>query len=148
MFRGMALWKKMLVGAGAFVLLAIVFISAALAFFIAGLSDLCATEVLAEYPSPNGKLKAVAYNYDCGATTGFATHVSILAAGESLKEAKAFFVADSNHGRTPSWKDMGPEVRFRWISDSRAELQYPELARVPVAKICGGGVQVDYVTFR
>ena len=51
----MALWKKILFGLGALVLLFV----GAIALFISRLPDLCANTVIAEYPSPSGKLKAV-----------------------------------------------------------------------------------------
>jgi hypothetical protein len=46
--------------------------------------DLCANEIHQEIYSPERTVKAVIFQRDCGATTGFSTHVSIVPAEEVL----------------------------------------------------------------
>lgn len=141
----MALWKKILFGLGALLLLFI----GAIALFVSRLPDLCANTVLAEYPSPTGKLKAVVFDRDCGATTDFSTQVSILPSSSSLgNEGGNLFSADTDHRRAPSWKSGGPEVRFIWASDANAELQHHQLARVFRSNASAEGVQVAYSNFQ
>src|SRR5262245_12187443 len=67
---------------------------------------LCANAQVAEDISPDGKLKAVTFRRDCGATTKESLQVSILPAGKSLpNEAGNVFVASGT-----------PIVVVRWIS--------------------------------
>ena len=46
-----------------------------------GCAGPCSEERLSETPSPDGRLRAVVYRANCGATTDYATHVAILPAG-------------------------------------------------------------------
>jgi len=52
-------------------------------------AGLCGNEVISETYSPNKKLKAVVFRRDCGATTGYSTHVSILNAWDKLSNDEA-----------------------------------------------------------
>lgn len=141
----MALWKKILIGLSMLFLLVI----GAVTLFVSRLPDLCANTVLVEYPSPGGQLKAVVFNRDCGATTDFSTQVSILPASSSLEnEGGNIFSADTDHRQAPSWKNGGPEVRFRWVSDKSAVLQHHQFARVVRASPNAKGVQVAYSIFQ
>ncbi len=141
----MALWKKVLVGLGA---LFVLFIGA-ITLFVSRLPDLCANTVIAEYPSPSGRLKAVVFDRDCGATADFSTQVSIVSSASGLdNEGGNLFVANTDHCRAPSWKSGGPEVRFRWVSDTSAELQHHQFARIFRANTNVKGVQVAYATFQ
>ncbi len=55
--------------------------------------DMCGNEVKQTVASPSGKLAAVVFSRDCGATTGFSTQVSIIPLGRSLpNEAGNTFV--------------------------------------------------------
>lgn len=74
---------------------------------ITGCSDMCGSEVLHSLKSPNGKLKAVSFLYDCGATTGFSTQVSILEIDETIESSGNVFVSKGKN-----------DIRFRWSSDS------------------------------
>jgi len=44
----------------------------------------CANTLVAAYPSPSGDQKAAVFDRDCGATTSFTTHVSLLKADEGI----------------------------------------------------------------
>ncbi len=46
---------------------------------------LCVNETVREYPSPDGKLKAVLYRRSCGATTGWSRQVAILPWWQSVR---------------------------------------------------------------
>lgn len=141
----MAFWKKILIGLGLLLLLLI----GATAFFISRLPDLCGNTILAEHSSPDGQLKAVVFDRNCGATTDFSTQVSIVPSNVLLdNEGGNVFSADTNHGRAPAWKNGGPEIRLRWISDTRVELQYHWFSRVLRAATDTGRVQVTYLTFQ
>src|SRR5579871_3272982 len=60
--------------------------------------DLCGNDVIARYPSPDGRLELIVFERDCGATTRFSTQASILDRGGKLaNEAGNLFQADDNH---------------------------------------------------
>lgn len=48
------------------------------------LGDMCGNKVLSESVSPDGRLKAVIFKRDCGATTAYSTQVSILNSSDAL----------------------------------------------------------------
>lgn len=114
-------------------------------------SDMCATTVIDQVASPNGKLKAVEFQIDCGATSDFNSQVTIVSGNKDVSQKdslpKSFFVADRDHGRAPEGKERGPELRLNWLSDSRLEIQHHELARVIRAEKSSKGVTIDYRTF-
>jgi hypothetical protein len=114
--------------------------------------DLCATTVIAQYPSPNRKLKAVVFQIDCGATTSFNSQIAIVPVeiDPAQKDAlpHSFFVADCNHNKAPSGPGGGPELRLYWKSDSALEVQYHELAGVIRDSSKSKGVSIEYHQFR
>jgi hypothetical protein len=69
------LWQKSL--AWTIGVLVTLFVALQVLMF-AAFSDLCGNDVWTEYPSPNGEYRAVIFQRDCGATTGFSTQVTIL----------------------------------------------------------------------
>jgi hypothetical protein len=115
-------------------------------------ADMCATTVIEQFPSPSGKLKAVVFQIDCGATTGFNSHVAIVTADTdtSKKDSlpQSFFAADGNQGHAPAGKGGGPEVRISWKDDSHLEIQHHGLVRLIRAEQKFNGVTIDYTTFR
>jgi hypothetical protein len=108
---------------------------------------MCANEVLAEYPSPDGKRRVVVFERDCGATTDSSTQASVLGVGEAMpNEAGNVFVAKC--GRAPSGRGGGPELRVRWLDLRRVGLSHHEGAAVFSALRECDGVEIAYETFR
>jgi hypothetical protein len=63
----------------------IVLLFGALLAFVWAISQFaCGSYLSQEAISPNGEYKAVVYQRDCGATTGFSTQISLLDADDSL----------------------------------------------------------------
>jgi hypothetical protein len=61
----------------------------------------------------------------CGATTGFSTQVSLLHAGQSLRnEPGNLFVADTNHLDLPLVQAPAPFVAVRWLGNKELVLTY------------------------
>ncbi|MEO8365711.1 MAG: hypothetical protein ABI538_05835 [Pseudoxanthomonas sp.] len=111
-------------------------------FFI---GSMCANDILAEVPSPDGAYKAIMFQRDCGATTGFSTQVSVLRSSRALgDDADNAFVADTDHGAAPSAPGGGPEVGIRWLSPTSLAIPRHRLARVYVAEPHVGGINVAY----
>jgi hypothetical protein len=71
---------------------------------------MCANDLLTEIPSPDGALKAVVFQRDCGATTSFSTQISILWTNRPLpNETGNLFVADTDHGKAPRGQVLAPK---------------------------------------
>ena len=76
---------------------------AATFFLLAGCMG-CGNEISQVVMSPSGKLKAVVFNRNCGATTGFNTQISIIPATEELpNDSGNTFIADDSFPVTLSW---------------------------------------------
>jgi len=110
-------------------------------------AGLCDNTPLAEVPSPSGTRKAVVFQRDCGATTGFSTQVSVLPAGAKLRDDGGnVFVADTDHGAAPSGPGGGPVVEAVWVAEDRLVIRHHRLARVFRSEARAGNVVVAYET--
>lgn len=112
--------KSVLISLGGAVLLCLaglVFLS-----FLVGstFSDFCGNAQVSYSCSPDQIYKAVVFSRDCGATTGFSTHVSVMNAKEQLKNdsAGSAFVID---GGGPSEKD---HVQVQWTGPRDLEITH------------------------
>jgi hypothetical protein len=107
---------------------------------------LCGNKIITEVPSPDGKLKAVSFVRDCGATTGFSTQVSIIPADSYLpNEAGNAFTSDGNHGAAASGSAGGPPVGLSWASSQELFIAHHPGARVFRAESRVSGVAVQIV---
>ena len=69
---------------GVAVVAVIVAIPAGCLYWLGTALDTCGDTPVQTVPSPSGSLKAVLFERDCGATTGFSSQVSILSHDENL----------------------------------------------------------------
>lgn len=105
----------------------------------------CGANVLERFPSPSGNLTAVVYNYDCGATTGFSTQISIVDSEETPNSASDTFVIDDDHGKVSStYSQGGPIVRVSWLSENQLSIAYPKMSRVFKEEKNAEDVQIQY----
>ena len=103
----------------------------------------CTNIIHREIPAPNGKMKAVIFDRDCGATVGFNTQVSVLPSGAKLPDDGGnVFVADGGHGNGTS----GPYVSVSWTSDGELLVTYDKDARVFHNESSVGNIRVRYET--
>lgn len=113
---------------------AVVFLS------LVGCMNPCGNTLLCEATSPNRDKRAVVFERDCGATTGFSDHVTILAARQHLpNEGGNAFIVDDGHGSVPR---RGVEVQ--WQSSDRLVISYPASARIFRQELRVNGVTVIY----
>ena len=92
--------------------------------------DLCGNTVLKSLGSPDRKLKAVVFQRDCGATTGFSIQISVLNAGDPLpNEEGNVFIADSGHGAAPEGPGGGPAVDILWERPRKLLIEHYSGAR-------------------
>ena len=112
-------------------LLAVVIQSAAL---LTGCGDLgmCGNEVRSTTASPTGKLRAVVFTRDCGATTGFSTQVSILNSGDALPDEPGnVLIADGTISLVVTWQSDS-QVLVSGDLTTRLSKQETEIQRVRI----------------
>jgi hypothetical protein len=110
------------------------------------LSGGCANDLLSEITSPGGDRRAVVFQRDCGATTGFSTQVSVLAVGSALPDSGGnVFSADTDHGKAPAGPGGGPRVDVRWVTPQTLEVRYDGRARVFTHEPRYAGTEVRFV---
>ena len=110
-------WKKVLAWTVGLFVLAFALPIAVL--YVAGLAvGMCANHEYASIMSPAGNYKAVIFQRDCGATTGFSTQISILSAGESLGNSKGNVYIIDGHPESAS-----PKVG--WESENQLTIYRP-----------------------
>ncbi len=106
----------------------------------------CHNEQLADLASPGGRHRAVVFQRDCGATTGFSTQLSVLSAGATLPDSGGnVFSADTDHGRAPAGRGRGPRVTARWLAPDTLEVRYDARARVFMKAATAADVSVRYI---
>ena len=101
---------------------------------IAGCAPLCENEVSAAVRSPSGKVKAVVFNRNCGATVGFNTQVSILSADAALPDdpGNALIVDDD------------VPLALHWESDHSLRIAGTLSSRVFKQEKVVAGVRITY----
>lgn len=109
----MKLWKKIAISLG---VLAIGVPLAIAGLFIYATSDMCGNEVYSQVVSPDGKHKAVVFQRDCGATTGFSTQISIIDFSDALKnESGNIYIIDGHP------KNVSPSLK--WLSNTELHVE-------------------------
>jgi hypothetical protein len=94
------------------------------------LAGLCGSTEITRLTAPDGRHDAVLFEHNCGATTDFATHVSILPAGAPLGDtAGNVFAAEAGvtDARAP-WG--GPPVEVTWEPGGTLAIHYDATAEV------------------
>ena len=109
-----------------------------------GCSDACQKTVVSRSPSPDGTHVAVLFQRDCGATTGFSTQISILAANDKPSGGGNAFVADDGHGaaRVGDWE--GSWADMKWLSRERLRIRYATKSRIFKQEERVSGVTISY----
>ena len=138
----MKLWAKILLG----ILIAVALLGGYLFYGFYKFSEgMCGNQIVSEIPSPDRMFKAVIFQRDCGATTGFSTQVSVLRISTSLPDDSGnIFVADTNHGRARSAAWGGPEAKVYWENSRKLIIEHQIMARVFKAEKQIDGVVVEY----
>ena len=107
--------------------------------------DPCGNEELKTILSPDAELKAVIFQRDCGATTGFSTHVSLLSSSkEPPREPGNTFILDTDHGQAPTGSKGGPEVILQWVDERVLLVKYDKRARIFRSERSVDGVTIKY----
>jgi hypothetical protein len=110
------------------------------------LSDGCGNDIASEVVSPNRKMKAVIFQRDCGATTGFSTQISVLPNNKTLpNESGNVFYADDNDGKAKLNKDFALEnLEVKWLNDTDLLIRYDKQAKASEFEKLPSGIKVIY----
>jgi hypothetical protein len=84
---------------------------------------MCGTQIFQEVYSPDNDYKAVVFQRDCGATTGFTTQISILKASKELPNNIGNIFAMDGH---PDWTN----AQLHWDTNRSLSVSYSESYRV------------------
>jgi len=104
----------------------------------------CENSIRFDRPSPDGELHAVIFDRSCGATTDFATHVSILPRNQTIARGGNVFVVDSDHGQAPRIPGRGPYLDVSWRDPKVLGIAYDPRVRVFKSATWYDGVTVEY----
>jgi hypothetical protein len=105
----------------------------------------CANERLQSVTSPDGKLQAVIFRRDCGATTDYSTQVSIISANAELSNKSGnVFVADTDHGNAPEQEGGGPKIKVEWLDNKSLQVSCDPRSRVFLEEEKLSDVRISY----
>lgn len=89
--------------------------------------DMCGNKILQELPAPQGKWKAVIFSRNCGATTGYSTHVSILPTTQPLTNSAGNVLITDIYASSPADESLPLEVQ--WLGRDTLAIRYPAAAK-------------------
>ena len=81
----------------------------------------CVDNVQSEWLSPSGKLKAIVYVRDCGATTGFSTKIAIVRPSATTPPYSDGIVFSADNA---SFDPARPVVKPDWVAENHLKLRY------------------------
>ncbi|HEY4164656.1 MAG TPA: hypothetical protein VGM59_16435 [Dongiaceae bacterium] len=99
-------------------------------WMLTSFDDICGNKIVATAFSPDRAVKAVLFERDCGATTGFSSQVSVLEGGATLPDdgGNVFIANESEGGESTSWG--GPFVALNWRDAHTLELTHESWADI------------------
>lgn len=109
--------------------------SFALIWFVLGMCDI--TTVYGVAYSPSRQQKAVIYERNCGATTGFSTHVSVVDTERAVPNQQGNLFDIEGH---PEWTN----VTVRWINENHIVITYPVGPTLYKARTRWWWIKIDY----
>lgn len=105
---------------------------------------LCESTTVRTLASPDGQRRAVLLVRDCGATTGFATHLALVRAFDPDPESANVLVLDTDHGRAPWNEDGSVPVGLTWLDGVNLRVEYPQTARSFLRREYVDGISIRY----
>ncbi|MEW8320097.1 MAG: DUF5412 family protein [Candidatus Thiodiazotropha sp.] len=99
------------------------------------LSDLCGNKLIAQSESPDKKYKAVMFQRDCGATTGFSTQISILAANEELENESGNILTADGHTDENNFKMSWNNSRVLLVNNTQGATIFKKETSLKEVKI-------------
>ncbi len=140
--------KKYKIACGAVILSIIGYYSIA---FLSSLLEynLCTNTVIESVNAPDGSKKVITFATDCGATSGFGIHASILNKDQSIDNQSTGNILRLNSNQGKAWpKDSQgrPVIRVKWDSVNSVTLEYSSNSDVFYQKSELDDVQINLVS--
>jgi hypothetical protein len=93
---------------------------------------MCGNEIFSQVLAPDGNLKAVLFQRDCGATTGFSTQISLISPENKLEnKAGNIFIIDGHpNDRQIGMTWLGPKkllIKNSGMQPHKKEVQYQDV---------------------
>ena len=106
------------------------------------LDGMCGSTEITRLPAPDGRHDAVLFEHNCGATTDFATHASVLPAGAPLGDApgNAFAAEAGETDARAAWG--GLPIDIAWEPDGVLVIRYDPGANVYQSSATVDGTEV------
>lgn len=105
-------------------------------------TDPCGTELLSEVLSPDGKVKAVAFLRNCGATTDYVTAISLAAPTDDLTADSRFFTP--RRLGTLFRASGAQDLHLEWRSPTALVVSYPRGADAWLRQPEHGEIRITY----
>jgi hypothetical protein len=120
----------------------------AICLICSGCGDPCGYTAASTLTSPSGKLRAVVFVRDCGATVRDDTVISLLRMDEKSprRSANALTISD-DRAHPIERSEPGVEVRMSWLANDRLKISFPAAATVRQRKSNVQGVLIEYGSF-
>ncbi len=116
----------------------------AFAMAACGCTETCANSVVASVASPDGAHRAVVFQRDCGATTGFSTQISVTDDSGPPTDGGNAFIADDDHGAATSGAWGGPWADARWLSADHLLIRYAARSRLFHRQPSVSGIRISF----
>ena len=108
-------WVKATIWVVSILVTVLVSACVALYLFFSSAPAMCGNEIFQEVYSPSHQYKAVVFQRDCGATTGFSTQVSVLSATNVLEnESGNTYIARNHPNET--------KLQLAWLAEKSLEI--------------------------
>ena len=104
----------------------------------------CRNMIFQRKLSPDGRHSAVLFQRDCGATTDFSTHISLVAPDATPAQSGNVFVSDNGHTTARAGPWNGPWAEMEWLAADHLVVRHAFGARVIVRKEKARGVKITF----
>jgi hypothetical protein len=94
--------------------------------------------------APDGLHRAIMFQQDCGATTGFSTQISVLKPQQEPSDGGNAFIADADHGAAETGEWGGPWAEMRWIDNGTLLIRFASGSRIFIQHQQVSGVRINY----
>jgi hypothetical protein len=107
--------------------------------------DICSDRLVAIHPSPSGQVSAAVFERNCGATTDFATQVSLVESATPERNPDPVLILDGPYNQPfPRGPGGGPSVHVRWLRADSLELSFDPRIRAFRKITSRRGVDITY----
>jgi hypothetical protein len=110
----------------------------------------CGNQIITEQLSPDKKFKFVVFVRDCGATTGFYTHVSILRGDKKLRDDDSgnVLTLDDHYFGDYVNKYGGADAKVEWIANRKILIHFDSKAQGAIKETKVKGIEITYEEIR